>query len=242
MPPALAQKPHPSPRNSFSTQPPTRHRQTSALAHPSLAPRAAPGPVQAHFLPEAAPVLELLLPSTARTSGSIPSNTGSFGPGPSRPCLAPSPPHPALSTWPAGVLSPEQPRCVPQPLHPTLHEWHLAGLPHPSQHALLSPPEAGPSTVLPCTGGALAFHPPRPTAIPPSCDLPRPQPTPTGTFERLALPSAWRPFARQTPRLAVLLVPASLSQHPRPQRSRPAPNLYHLALNPGHLLLLPAQD
>lgn len=43
MPPALAQKPHPSPRNSFSTQPPTRHRQTSALARPSLAPRAAPG-------------------------------------------------------------------------------------------------------------------------------------------------------------------------------------------------------
>ena len=183
IPPALAQKPHPSPCSSpFSTQPPTCHRQTSAPAHPSLAPRAAPGPVQACFLPEAAPVLELFLPSTAQTSGSIPSTTGSFGPGPSRPCSAPSPPHPALSTWPEGVLSPEQPRCVLQPLHLTLHEWHLAGFPHPSQHALLSPPEAGPSTILPCTGGRPAFHLLRPTAIPPSCDLPRSQPTPTRTL------------------------------------------------------------
>ena len=52
-------------------------------------------------------------------------------------------------------------------------------------------------------------------------------------FELLALPSALRPASRQTFRLADLLVPASLSQHPRPRGSHPAPNLYHLTLNPG---------
>lgn len=224
--PALAQKPHPSPRSSpFSKPPPTRHGQTSAPAHPSLAPRAALGLVEARFLPEAAPVLELFLPSRAQTPGSIPSTTRPFQPGPSRPCSTLSPPHPALSAWPAGVLSPRQPRCVPQPLHPT------AGFPHPGQHTLLSPLTAGPSTALLCTGGALALHQPRPTAIPRSRDRPRPRPSTASTL------SFWPccllcgpPHVRHPASLACSSWPL-VSQHLRPQRSHSAPNLYHVTLN-----------